>query len=262
MREHTAVSLPLWIRRQTATSSPCDSEETASADYNNWLGSWTLKGANDITYTLTFAENDPNYSYYVYGWECGSSVHTDKCTEECTEHMLFTDFSEFELGIPFYYDALKGSMTIKSMLLGAEPSADQSYYINWGMFGYTLYEGQTTSILLENEVIAEAAKPVDSKTTLVGLPSTTYNMDSAGNITEVNFTYSSLGYVMYDDKTYNTQPWNVPVELPATIEKAAAQPTAAKVNAAAQKKESAAKSFNNIKKADYSKLVKADFLRK
>ena len=32
--------------------------------------------------------------------------------------------------------------------------------------------------------------------------------------------------------------------------------------AAAQKKESAAKSFNSIKKADYSKLVKADFLRK
>ena len=237
-------------------------KETPSADYNNWLGSWTLKSANNLTYTLTFEENDPNFSYYVYGWECGSSVHTDKCKEECTEHMLFTDFSEFKLGIPFYYDALKGSMTVKSMLLGAEPSSDKTYYINWGMFGYTLYDGKTTSILLEDEVIAEAAKPVDSKTTLVGLPSTTYNMDSAGNINEVNFTYSSLGYVMYDDKTYTTQPWNVPVELPATIERAAAQPTAAKVKAAdSQKRENAAKSFNSIKKADYSKLVKADFLR-
>ena len=238
-------------------------KETPSADYNNWLGSWTLKSANNLTYTLTFEENDPNFSYYVYGWECGSSVHTDKCKDDCTAHMLYTDFSEYKLGIPFYYNALDGSMNIKSMLLGAEASSDQSYYINWGMFGYTLYEGKTTSILLEDEKIAEAAKPVDSKTTLVGLPSTTYNIDSAGNITEVDFTYSSLGYVMYDDKTYTAQPWNLPVDLPATIERAAAQPASAMVKAGdSLKKESAAKSFNSIKKADYSKLVKADFLRK
>ena len=179
-------------------------------------------------------------------------------------YQLHFDFSEFQLGIPFYYNALNGSMNIKSMLLGAEPSSDQSYYINWGMFGYTLYEGNTTSILLEDEIIAEAAKPVGSKTTLVGLPSTTYNIDSAGNITEVNFTYSSLGYTMYDDKTYTAQPWNLPVDLPATIERAAAQPASAMVKATdlKNKKESAAKSFHNIKKSDYSKLVKADFLKK
>lgn len=239
-------------------------KETASEDYNNWLGTWTLKGANNLTYTLEFKENDPNFSYYVYGWECGSSVHTDKCTEECNEHMLFTDFTSYELGIPFYYDALKGSMFIQSMLLGAEASSDQTYYINWGMYGFTIYDEKTTSILLDDEKIAEADKPVDAKTTLVGLPSTTYNIDASGNITEVDFTYSSLGYVMYDEKTYTAQPWNIRLELPASLEKAAAQPAANMIQTAgdSHKKESAIKSFNKIKKADYSKLVKADLLRK
>ena len=238
-------------------------KETASADYNNWLGSWTLKSANDITYTLTFEENDPNFSYYVYGWECSESVHKESCKDDCTDHLLYTDFSKFELGIPFYFDALKGSINIQSMLLGAEPSSDKTYYINWGMYGYTDYQGQKTSILLEDEKIAEAAKPVDSKTTLVGLPSTTYNVDSAGNITEVNFTYNSLGYLMYDEKTYTTQPWNLPVDLPAALEKTA-QPSAAKVKTAGEtyRKAFAIKSFNDIKKADHSKLIKADFLRK
>ena len=239
-------------------------KETASEDYNNWLGTWTLKGANDLSYTLTFEENDPNFSYYVYGWECGSSLHTDKCTEECKEHLLFTDFSEYKLGIPFYFDALKGSMFIQSMLLGAEASADQTYYVNWGMFGYTMHEGKRTAILLEDEIVAEAVKPIDGKTSLVGLPSTTYNIDASGNTTEVDFTYNALSYVMYDDKSYSAQPWNVPVELPAELEKTASQPASSMAKNAREsyRKESAIKSFNSIKNADYSKLIKADIHRK
>ena len=239
-------------------------KETPSADYQSWLGTWNIVGANNIPYTLTFEENDPNYSYYVAGWECGSSVHTNKCTEDCTEHILYTNFSEYKLEIPFYFNALTGSMNIKSLLIQASPSSDNQSYLYWGMYGYTEYQGQKTSILLDNELIAEAAKPVDSKSTLVGLPSTTYNMDSAGNITEVDFTYSSLGYVMYDDKTYTPQPWNLPLELPATLEKSAAQPASVMAESARNsfRKESAVKSFNSIKKADYSKLVKADLLRK
>lgn len=238
-------------------------KETPSADYKSWLGTWNLVGANNIPYTLTFQENDPNYSYYVAGWECGSPVHTDKCPENCTAHYLYTDFSEFQLEIPFYFDALKGSMNIKSLLIQASPGSNGAY-LYWGLYGFTEYQGQTTSILLDNELVAEAAKPVNSKSTLAGLPSTTYNVDSAGNITEVDFTYSSLGYVMYDDKTYTPQPWNLPLELPATLEKSAAQPASAMANPARDsfKKESAIKSFNSIKKADYSKLMKADFLRK
>jgi hypothetical protein len=54
------------------------------------------------------------------------------------------------------------------------------------------------------------------------------------------------------------------LELPATLEKSAAQPASVMANPArdSYRKESAIKSFNSIKKADYSKLAKADFLRK
>jgi hypothetical protein len=155
-------------------------------------------------------------------------------------------------------------MNIKSLLIQASPSSNNETYLYWGMYGFTEYQGQKTSILLDNELIAEAAKPVDSKSTLIGLPSTTYNVDSAGNVNEVNFTYSSLGYVMYDDKTYTPQPWNLPLELPATLQKSSAQPASVMVNPArdSHRKESAIKSYNSIKKADYSKLAKADFLKK
>ena len=238
-------------------------KETPSASYNSWIGSWNMTGANDITYTLTFEENDPNYSYYVYGWECSTSVHDKNCKEGCKDHVLYTDFSKYELGIPFYFDALKGDIFIQSALLGAELSSDKTHYLNWGMFGYTDYEGSTVSILMQDDKIALAAQPADNKSTLNGLSSVTYNVDAAGNVKEVNFTYNSLGYVMYDDKTYTPSPWNEPIKLPATLEKATAQPASAMASPArdSYRRDSALKSYNSIRKADYSKLEKADFLR-
>jgi hypothetical protein len=177
--------------------------------------------------------------------------------------MVYTDFSNYKLGIPFYFDALNGEMFVQSILLGAELSTDGTYYLNWGMFGYTEYEGNTVSILTQEDKIASAAQPADSKSTLNGLASTTYNMDASGNATEVNFTYNSLGYVMYDSKTYAPTPWNVPVTLPATLEKVAASPAMMTRSAGkSARTESAVNSYKKIKSADYSRLVKADILNR
>ena len=239
-------------------------KETASENYQNWLGNWTLTGANNITYNLRFEENDPNYSFYVYGWECNESVHTNGCAEDCKEHVLYTDFSKYELGIPFYYNALNGEMNISSKVLGVE-AASSSSYLYWGMFGFTEYEGETVSILTEDDKIAAAAQAVDSKTTLNGQESITYKYGADENIEEVKFTYCSLGYVSYDDQSYIPQPWNLPLELPATMTKVASDvnpATKAMTSNKAVRKANAANSYNSIKKADYSKLMKADFLKK
>lgn len=233
-------------------------KETASQEYSNWLGEWNITGANDITYKLRFEENDPNYSFYVYGWECGNSVHNKACTAECTEHMLYTDFTEYELGIPFYFDALNGETIIKSKLIGAEELTEG--YMYWGLYGYTDYQEQLVTILSDEDKIASAAQAVDGKSTLNGLDSVTYNYDSEGNETEVKFTYNSFGYVMYDDKTFTPQPWNIPMDLPATLVKVEDTPKAASFNAkkarASKKEALARKSYTSIKNADYRRFTK------
>ena len=233
-------------------------KETASQEYSNWLGEWNITGANDITYKLRFEENDPNYSFYVYGWECGNSVHDKTCTAECTEHMLYTDFTKYALGIPFYFDALNGETIIKSKLIGAEELTEG--YMYWGLYGYTDYQEQLVTILSDEDKIASAAQAVDGKATLNGLNSVTYNYDSEGNETEIEFTYNSFGYVMYDDKTFTPQPRNIPMDLPATLVKVEDTPKAASFNAkkarASKKEALARKSYNSIRKADYSRFTK------
>lgn len=234
-------------------------KETASAEYNNWLGSWTFEGANGVKYNITFEENDPNFLFYAYGWECSESIHDKDCKDDCTEHMLYTDFSQYELGIPFYFDALTGKMNIKSVLIGAEESGDS--YIYWGMYGYTEYQEQPVAILSDGDIIASAAQPADSKSTLNGNESYTYNYDAEGNATRVDFTYNSLGYTMYDS-SYSPGVWNDPMVLPASIERAEDAPEASafrmKSGQACGREEQAMKRFNEIKTADYSRLTKSD----
>ena len=240
-------------------------KEQPSESYNKWIGTWTITGANNISYNLKFEENDPNFSFYVYGWECSESVHNKECPENCTEHTLYTDFSTYKLGIPFYFNALNGEMSIKSTILGGEEVSGNMMY--WGMFGYTKHEGETVSILTPEDNVASAAVAVDTLTTLNGLESVTYKYGADGSmVEEVKFTYSSLGYVQYDEQTYTPMPWNLPIELPAIMVKNEDVATASMNNNTtslkAIRQANAIKSYTSIQKADYSRLVKADFLNK
>ena len=233
-------------------------KETPSADYNKWIGTWTAKGSNNITYTLNIGENDPNYSYYVYGWECSDSIHDDDCPEDCTEHVLYNDFTKFQYGIPFYFNALNGELSIYSTLLGAEPSSDGESGLYWGMFGYTELEGKKGAILTPEDKIASAALPVGAEATLNGLKSVTYKYGVDGSVEELNFTYNSLGYIKYDDKTYDPVPWNMPLDLPITLTKTSDIPEIPGQSAAvlAEKQEQRAKeSFKSVKRKTYNKAL-------
>ncbi|MBE6231098.1 MAG: hypothetical protein IJN02_00620 [Bacteroidales bacterium] len=44
-------------------------EQEATAEYNAWLGTWTMTGANNASFTLTFAKNKNNKSYAMLGYE-------------------------------------------------------------------------------------------------------------------------------------------------------------------------------------------------
>ena len=129
------------------------------------------------------------------------------------------------------------------------------------MYGYTEYQEQPVAILSDGDIIASAAQPADSKSTLNGNESYTYNYDAEGNATRVDFTYNSLGYTMYDS-SYSPGVWNDPMVLPASIERAEDAPEASafrmKSGQACGREEQAMKRFNEIKTADYSRLTKSD----
>ena len=211
-------------------------KETASDAYNNWIGTWNVSSANGLNYTLTFEENDPNFSFFVYGWECGTA-HTKECPIECSEHEIYYDFSDFELGIPaFKFNALTGKTFVESTLLEGEKSENGNLY--WGMYGYTKQTEGDVAILTAADIIAEATTPVDGESTMTGCESVTYKTDNSGNITEeVTFTYTSLGYLQYNDTNYEVKPWNIPAELPLTFTKVDSVPDATAARAKAARKE-------------------------
>lgn len=44
-------------------------EQEATAEYNAWLGTWTMTGANKASFTLTFEKNENNKSFAMLGYE-------------------------------------------------------------------------------------------------------------------------------------------------------------------------------------------------
>ncbi len=43
--------------------------ETPTPEYSSWVGNWTWTGSNGISATVKIAEDNPNYTYYLYGWD-------------------------------------------------------------------------------------------------------------------------------------------------------------------------------------------------
>ncbi len=44
-------------------------KETPTPEYSAWIGKWTWTGANGKTATVEFVEDNPNYTYLMYGWD-------------------------------------------------------------------------------------------------------------------------------------------------------------------------------------------------
>ena len=224
--------------------------ETATEDYNKWIGDWTITSSNNITYTLNLEASDPNFSYILRGWECGR-VHESTCENTCTEHDVYTDFTEWGNAFPCYFNALNGELQIKSTMIGLVED------IAWGIYGFDKLEEGLMAIIEEEELIATAAITEGGSTELVGASSVRYEESSSvTGYDEIPFTYSSLGYAMYNTN-YEVDGWNIPMELPATltrVESEPAAPAARNCDVEAARKEMVANSIKASKSRDYSKL--------
>ena len=207
-------------------------EEEPSEAYEKWLGEWTITGKNNIEYSLRLEEADPNFIYYLYGWECGAD--------------LSFDFTKYEIGIPCYFDALKGELQLKSTVVSGE---EESYY---GIFGYEKYEAENSIVILEPEdILATAAMPVNGVTELIGSDSVRYDE----NGTTIPFQYGHIGYVMNSSGMISY--WNTPVSLPATLTKSEATPVSVASHKAEMhpvRKQMADQAYKAFKTKDYGTL--------
>ena len=178
-------------------------KETASEEYQRWLGNWTFKGNNDIEYTMEIIEEDPNFIYAVKGWECDESLGEDN------------DFSRYEdWYIPMYFDKLTGNFYVQGSDFGTIDAANPVY---WGLYGW--YNNEP---YIYEEKVCEATWETKSLT------------GCATTLPEIKFTYSGMGYTSYmkTESGLGYNYWNEIMEFPITMTKIEPEPVA--VSAAAR----------------------------
>ena len=169
-------------------------KETASEEYQRWLGNWTFKGNNDIEYTMEIIEEDPNFIYAVKGWECDESLEEDN------------DFSRYEdLYIPMYFDKLTGNFYVQASYNG---TLDNQGTRHWGLYGWYYNDDESKDRpYINEEKICETTWETKSLT-------------GCNTISpEIDFTYKGMSYIWYEmiDAGISYAAWNTFMEFPITM---------------------------------------------
>lgn len=171
-------------------------KETASEEYQRWLGNWTFKGNNDIEYTMEIIEEDPNFIYAVKGWECDETLEEDN------------DFSRYEdLYIPMYFDKLTGNFYVQASYIG---TLDNQGTMHWGLYGWYYNDDESKDIPEFNEEkICETTWETKSLTGCKTISP------------ENNFTYKGMSYIRFEmideSKSIRYAAWNTFMEFPITM---------------------------------------------
>ena len=193
-------------------------EETAKAEFEKWLGTYTFKGMCDVTkddgsvveeereYNITIEPVDNNYMYRLRGWECGEDVQYD-----WEEDIMQLDKEKGEfLGFPAYYN--KENLEFRESPItyitfdGANP-------LVLGMYGYAYNDTEKAEIpvIFDNTPMATATPvEVGESTQLTAL---------SGSYGDVKWTYSKMGYLAWSEYTGAYQTVNPAMKLPITITK-------------------------------------------
>lgn len=130
-------------------------EDEPSADFQNWLGEWTIKGAcktdqsKDITYNIKVSSADANFIFNVAGWESGASTEKD-----------MSDYS-----IEVQYDRFTNQMLFKSLYIDTETLGGKQYdlcfygnFIYDGSMGFTDMKKDQEQTVCDNIIIAESSQ--------------------------------------------------------------------------------------------------------
>lgn len=193
-------------------------EETATAEYEKWLGTYKFKGKCDVNqddgtvveeereYDITIEPIDNNFMYRVRGWECGESVKYD-----WEEDIMQLDKEKGEfLGFPAYYNSTNLEFRESPMTY---ITFDGVNALILGMYGYAYNESEKMEmpVLFDGTPMATATPiEVGESTELTAL---------SGSYEKIKWTYSRMGYLAWNEYTGAYQTVNPAMKLPITITK-------------------------------------------
>lgn len=200
-------------------------EEEATAEYNQWLGTWKFTSApysynyvdkngetitveiKDYSYTIEIAHYDNNYKYAIGGWECGENVYVDMNDMFLQPIYFPASFHGGKIGFEEYYitelSASEGS-TKPELAFGLWGVAEVRMGNQTGS-GYTGLEGFTMAMGEMNE---------DGTGTISGL---SYELPEEG-FDELNYVAMSYAaFPMVEGVDFAV--WNEYMMFPITMEK-------------------------------------------
>lgn len=194
-------------------------EETATADYTQWLGTWNITDeyeyedektgeiiSEEATYTVTIHHYDNNYMYAMTGWEENGDISND-IREYVGDYI-----------VPLYYN--DGRLEFVETTLDYVELEGYGEYA-FGFYGIgnltmqgQLYEG--TLIGMDNLTMAEAETADGGQTGVIS--------GTKQKIEQYEIEYTGMFYCGYPTSGQgNLAYWNLPMEFPLTMEKQAAE---------------------------------------
>lgn len=199
--------------------------EESSAEYLQWIGTYTATGANGISYTLQIEEYDPNYMYAIVGWETGADLEADKNNDGNPDGLDFnTAFREgFIPAFPVYFT--QGKMDFYEYIVTQLQMDEAGTVIaDFGLYGWGTHNDVMTLLTTGGEAVIATAETTDNGTTGT-ITGGTLQISGGGSI-EV----SALSYAAVSQDGKNYWYWNDPVALPITLTKQADAPVQQSLN--------------------------------
>ena len=189
-------------------------EETAKADYTQWLGDYDITCAyqyenekgervdGEATYTVTLAHYDNNNMYAMLGWETNGDIEND-----------VRDYVG-EFAVPVYYN--DGKLSFREITLTDLETDDGSQYL-FGFYGFgnMTYGGKTyeSTLIAWDDMEMAVAETTDGGKT--GIINGTEVSESGYEIDYLGMFYCALPASGKGDLAY----WNAPMEFPLTMTK-------------------------------------------
>lgn len=226
-------------------------EETAKADYTQWLGNYDLTMSykyqdeetgeiltEDFTYNVTLHHIDNNYMYAMTGWEENGDA--------------INDIREFvgEYAIPVYYNNGKLAFNETDLEYVEFDGAGEHLFGFYGIGDLTMsgksYEG--TLIGFDGLTMAVAETTDGGQTAVI--------KGTSQSVQGYEIDYTGMFYCAYPtsgegDLAY----WNYPMEFPLTMTKQAETKSSVMVNTASvQSTDLKVKSMKKIQKKDFTPM--------
>ena len=170
-------------------------QETASADYNKWLGSWRVSNGL-MGFDLDISALDNNFLYRIDGWERGQAV----------AFQMDQEYLEGEFWAP------NGFLYIRSQFLGTYD--DDNLGTVDELFMGNIFDSNGLTIITDEGIDLAVMVPADGGMAELQPMDVTLKTDSGDYTTK----FHSMQYYMWAHKTGEWHPYNANVpQLPLTM---------------------------------------------